>query len=282
MSFVGRYYSTPENDAFQDLYDGGILNVAAAGNKTFSGYAYPASYESVISVAAVDANNVVAGFSQQNDRVELAAPGVSIYSTANTGSYTHKSGTSMAAPHVAATAALVWGSDPGKSNATIRDALQTSALDLGSAGRDNAYGFGLIQGYEAYEEIHPQPTSVDLARLEANPDGLDIRVEWETTSEVDNLGFNLYRAVSPRGTWTQLNEDLILSHLPPGSSEGASYEFVDGAVQPGVAYYYGLEAVDVFGVGTRHGPVSAVLPPARWQLLPARFRPWTSTSLAGP
>jgi subtilisin family serine protease len=272
MSFVGKYYSSVENDAFQSLYNEGVLNVAAAGNKQFPGYAYPASYDAVISVAAVDANNTVASFSEQNDRVELAAPGVSVYSTANNGDYTHKSGTSMAAPHVAAAAALVWSADPGKTNGNVRSALQSSALDLGPGGRDNAYGFGLVQAYDAYLDLSPQPTGVDLAGLEASADGAAIRVEWETVSEVDNLGFYVQRAESADGPWTRLNEGLILSQVPPGSPEGASYQFVDGSVSPGVTHYYRLADVDVYGLVTYHGPVSTALPERSPWFLPTRSR----------
>ncbi len=62
--------------AFNNLYAAGILSIAAAGNEGTSANNYPASYSSVVSVAAIDANKVVADFSQFNSQVELAAPGV--------------------------------------------------------------------------------------------------------------------------------------------------------------------------------------------------------------
>ncbi len=81
MSLGGSRSNVRERRAFDDLYAQGILNVAAAGNDGTTAYSYPASYNSVISVAAVDSTNTVAGFSQQNDQVELAAPGVGVLST---------------------------------------------------------------------------------------------------------------------------------------------------------------------------------------------------------
>jgi subtilisin family serine protease len=81
MSLGGATKSLTEESAFQSLYNQGVLSVAAAGNSGNTSYSYPASYSSVISVAAVDQNNVVASFSQKNDQVELAAPGVSVLST---------------------------------------------------------------------------------------------------------------------------------------------------------------------------------------------------------
>jgi subtilisin family serine protease len=81
MSLGGIGDSQTERNAFQDAYDRGVLNISAAGNGGNSLYSYPASYSSVVSVAAVDANKEHADFSQTNDQVELAAPGVAVEST---------------------------------------------------------------------------------------------------------------------------------------------------------------------------------------------------------
>jgi subtilisin family serine protease len=261
MSLSGPYYSSYEDTNFQALYNQGILLVAAAGNGGGTAYGYPASYDSVVSVAAVDQNNVVASFSRQNDKVELAAPGVSVYSTYKDGGYATMSGTSMSTPHVSASAAVVWSSNPGKTNAEIRSILQQTALDLGAAGRDNAYGYGVIRSLHAIQAM-AAPTAVDLTRFEALPDGASIRVEWETATEIDNLGFNLYRAESADGPRSQLNDTLIPGQMP-GSPVGAAYQFVDESAQPGITYFYWLEDVDVYGTATDHGPVSAQLPGLR-------------------
>ena len=81
MSLGGSFKSRFEETAFKDAYNAGVLSVAAAGNGGNTSYSYPASYSSVVSVAAVDSNKVVADFSQKNSQVELAAPGVSVLST---------------------------------------------------------------------------------------------------------------------------------------------------------------------------------------------------------
>ena len=73
------------------------------------------------------------------------------------------------------------------------------------------------------------------------------------------MGFNLYRAESPGGPYARLNETLIPSQSP-GSVSGAVYTWVDEDVQPGVAYYYKLEDIEVGGARTFHGPVSASIP----------------------
>jgi serine protease len=272
MSLGGSLSSTTENNAFANAYNAGVLSIAAAGNDGSTRKSYPASYSSVISVGALDSNKQIASFSQKNDAVELAAPGVSVLSTVpwksssfsvggaaymagnldgsarkdvtgtmvtgglcdsqsstwsgrivlcergvisfadkvnnvrlsggigaviynnvsggfagtlngtstipgvsiskedgdiaktkagssstivnstGTGSgYEAWDGTSMATPHVAGVAALVWSNHPSKTNAEIRSALQQSAEDLGSAGKDNSYGYGLVRAKAAVD-----------------------------------------------------------------------------------------------------------------------------------
>ena len=106
----------------------------------------------------------------------------------------------------------------------------------------------------------PEPSAVELASFAAEAQGSDILVTWETASELDNLGFNLYRAESADGPRTKLNSSLITSQ-GPGSSVGAAYRFVDESVEPGITYHYWLEAVDVSGMTMDYGPVSAQVSP---------------------
>ncbi|MBA3883141.1 MAG: S8 family serine peptidase, partial [Chthoniobacterales bacterium] len=67
----------------------------------------------------------------------------------NVSGYARYDGTSMATPHVAGVAAVIWSAAPGKSNAQVRTALNATALDLGAAGRDNSFGFGLVRAFAA-------------------------------------------------------------------------------------------------------------------------------------
>jgi hypothetical protein len=102
------------------------------------------------------------------------------------------------------------------------------------------------------------PTAVTLASFTATPTGRALLVEWETATEIDNLGFNLYRSDSPGGERLRLNASLIPSQAP-GSPVGAIYTFLDETVAPGIAAYYWLEDVDIYGTATLHGPISAVV-----------------------
>lgn len=95
-----------------------------------------------------------------------------------------------------------------------------------------------------------------MSRFEAVPAGSAIHLEWETASELNNAGFNLYRSESSTGPWAQLNTTLIPPQYP-GSVLGGVYEWWDTLVRPGEVYYYRLEDIDIDGARTFHGPVWA-------------------------
>ncbi|WP_158683699.1 S8 family serine peptidase [Pseudoalteromonas sp. T1lg22] len=151
MSLGGSGSSSAEQAAFDNAHANGLLSIAAAGNDGNSSMSYPASYDSVMSVAAVDSNGNKANFSQYNSQVEIAAPGVAVNSTLPNNSYAAWSGTSMATPHVAGVAALVWSHYPSCSNDQVRTAMALSAEDRGSAGRDNNYGWGIVKAKAMFD-----------------------------------------------------------------------------------------------------------------------------------
>lgn len=157
MSLGGSGSSASEQAAFDDAYNNNVLLIAASGNDgTSSGndaFSYPASYDSVMSVAAIDSSKSVASWSQKNSQVEIAAPGVSVNSTLPDNSYAAWSGTSMATPHVSAVAALVWSHFQNCTAAQMRNALNASAEDLGSSGWDQSYGNGLVLAKDAYDYL---------------------------------------------------------------------------------------------------------------------------------
>jgi hypothetical protein len=113
------------------------------------------------------------------------------------------------------------------------------------------------------------PTAVKLLSFEARARQNAIVLKWETASEIDNLGFNVYRAEVAEGTYTKLNASLIPSQVLPGSPLGATYTFRDRTAQPGVRYFYKLESVDIYGNSTFHGPVDALMRPSAPQPSPS-------------
>jgi serine protease len=145
MSLGSSAYSSVEADAFQSLTDNdGMLLIAGAGNNGDDSFLYPASYDSVMSVAATNATNKRASFSQYNGKIEIAGPGVDILSTVPFDKYEELSGTSMASSHVAGAAVVLWNKHPTRTNAQIRNALNKGAVDLGVPGKDDEFGNGLL------------------------------------------------------------------------------------------------------------------------------------------
>jgi len=163
----------------------GRLVIAAAGNCGDYNYpyngctsmnqpSYPGAYSNVMAVAAVNSSDVKASFSNQGSYVDIAAPGVQIYNTYKNGGYIAESGTSQAAPHVAGQAALIWAKNPSYTAAQVRSAMETTAVDLGTTGWDDQYGWGRIDAWAALGL-----TSVATVKTEAAAP----RTEW--TAPVD-------------------------------------------------------------------------------------------------
>jgi len=120
--------------------------VAAAGNSGTSGApVWPAVLPRVVAVGATDAVDRVTSFSTRGSWIDVAAPGVDVLSTCAGGAWCALSGTSTAAPAVAATAALLRQQDPGRSPAAVQYQLESSAKDLGPPGKDVEYGAGLVR-----------------------------------------------------------------------------------------------------------------------------------------
>ncbi|KAB8198389.1 S8 family serine peptidase [Lysobacter maris] len=335
MSLGGDFASNTEETAFANLNSQGILSVAAAGNDGNTRHSYPASYDSVMSVAAVDINNAHADFSQSTSQVEIAAPGVAVLSTypyrtgsmtvagtgyivsamegsvqstangamvdgglctsagswsgkvvmcergdisfadkvsavqagggvaavvynnepggfsgtlgtmtstvpalsmsqedgqalvaaslgqtaavssvseANTSGYAYLDGTSMATPHVAGSAAIIWSANPSASNQQVRDAMTSTALDLGPAGRDNDYGYGLVQTFAATEALlgggpdpADPPASLSAYNYGISKGKLQIGLQWsagDVTVDVYRDGSRIASAIDNGGSYT--------------------------------------------------------------------------------
>ncbi len=150
LSLGGSSPSNTLRNAVRTAYDDyGCIIAAAAGNGYGNGVDYPAVYTRTIAVAATDDDDLWASFSDYGPEVDVAAPGVDVYSTYAIDSYGYLDGTSMATPHVAGLAALVWSVNPNLTNDEVRGIIEDSADDLGTLGRDDYFGEGRINAYQA-------------------------------------------------------------------------------------------------------------------------------------
>lgn len=160
MSLGSSSYSSAFDTACQKAIDAGVVIVAAAGNSGPGSdtVGYPAKFARVIAVSATDRSDTIASFSSVGPAVDLAAPGVGIYSTYKGQTYATLSGTSMASPHVAGVVALVLKTSVGSDDADhdgvwdpseVQHRLTRTAQDLGAPGVDDSYGSGLVRADRA-------------------------------------------------------------------------------------------------------------------------------------
>ncbi len=150
LSLGTTSHSTTLQQIVDKAYSQNILVVAAAGNNGSTDGSgdtvnYPARYNSVIAVAATDSSDKRASFSATGSTVEVAAPGVGVLSTYINNQYARSSGTSMATPYVAGNLALLKQANSTLSAKDLRIKLQQGVVDLGTAGKDAWFGYGLIQ-----------------------------------------------------------------------------------------------------------------------------------------
>jgi len=159
MSLGTSSYSPLFDGVVQDTINSGVVIVAAAGNSGpgANTVMYQAKFAGVIAVSATnsDSSNTIASFSSRGPEVDLAAPGVSVFSTYKNQSYATLSGTSMASPHVAGVAALVLSSPIGADDlypyngvwdpSEVENRLEHTAQNLGNdSGWDLNYGYGIV------------------------------------------------------------------------------------------------------------------------------------------
>lgn len=173
MSFAGPYDPLLSH-ALKKAHDKGIVLVAAAGNAgPQSPPLYPSADENVIAVTAVDENDKLLPQANQGPHVALAAPGVNVLEPAPAGSYGFTTGTSVATAHVSGVAALIIERDPSIEVSALEDLLYSTARDLGPKGRDNQFGYGLVDPLRALDALEakvamnnasPTPTPTPLPK----------------------------------------------------------------------------------------------------------------------
>lgn len=130
-----------------------VLLVAATGNDEGRNIRYPAAYPTVLAVGGIGATNTIEERSNYGPELDLVAPW-SVFTTAMGGKYEYRDGTSMAAPQVAAAAALIWELYPNLKAHEVRNLLRQTAEDVGPPGWDEKTGYGLLRVDRALTEPH--------------------------------------------------------------------------------------------------------------------------------
>lgn len=164
MSLGGPIYNSLVQEIINQVVGQGVTVIAAAGNNATEGNPinYPCAYNNVICVGAVGPSLTRASYSEYNSYVDVVAPGGEggfftsndVLSTTwddatNQPNYKFMPGTSMATPHVSGVAALMLSKNPSLSPSQIEQILTGTALDLGTSGKDEEYGYGLVNAFLA-------------------------------------------------------------------------------------------------------------------------------------
>ena len=164
MSLGGSYSSTIES-ACKRAADKGVWCIVAAGNSGNGGVDYPGKLDCVASVAAIDRNFKIAGFSSRGDKLDTSGPGVDIVSAKPGGGYQSMSGTSMATPFIAGLltclrAGLKVRGIPIPDVYGLRLMLASISVDLGRAGDDTDYGPGWLAPLMLTLSLTPNPPAI--------------------------------------------------------------------------------------------------------------------------
>ncbi len=238
MSFGGR--TSPLARAFEIQLDfaynvDGIYLVASAGNEGTDTRYYPAAYDSVSGISAVNYEKEKTGYSNYGDWIELTAPGGDtdkrVYSTLPGGEYGNKIGTSMATPFVTGVAAIMLGANPTLSGPQTREKLWEQAVDLGDP---DYYGYGLVNAYlAAGGQVPSYPEN--LRGSSGNESAL---LNWDR-SRFDGRapinGYNVYRKTSTQ-------ELQKIAEVMEDTSQ-----FTDDNLSNEVTYTYMVTAFNEYG-----------------------------------
>ena len=226
------------NSVLAQAYASGVVVVTAAGNRSQSNPGanaddvYPANQAAVLTVSGVDRDLAFdGGYSASGASVDLCAPGTSVSVAAPDGGMTTRSGTSFAAPHVAAAAACVQLAQPGVTAARVRQTLYGYAEDLGAPGRDDRYGYGLPVLTQCFHDrLCPGQRFTDMPGAGVwSHDGLDYCIAAGLMSGTSDV------TVSPDMTASRAQLVQLLWAAAGSPETTGTLPFTD--VQPGAWYY---------------------------------------------
>ncbi|MDD5258569.1 MAG: S8 family serine peptidase [bacterium] len=255
LSWGGYGTSLLIQDALMYAYDHNCVIVAAAGNNnTNAEKFFPGNYSQAITVAACNANDVRASFSNYGPNVDVTAPGVDILSLKAKGTdmcrtevnivggeYYRASGTSMATPFVSGLAALIIASDRSLTNLEIEAKIIASCEDLGSSGKDDYYGYGRINAAQAMVLGKGEQVRVTDFNVIDTPsdDGDSLDVTWTASSVMTVEGFSIYYATAP---FAGISDDGVQFATDSPVNDPQAKNCTISGLQEGTGYYIAVVA----------------------------------------
>ena len=230
MSLGSNSDSTSMRTAVDYAESKGVVVVAAAGNAGESGnpITYPAAIPAVVAVSATTSADLRASYSNYGSWVDIAAPGSGIWSLSHISdsSYTSSTGTSMAAPFVAAVAALIKAKAPTLTAAEVRAIIASSAEDLGTPGTDDEFGAGLIDPIAA---LAATPASGDdSSDDEVSPDEEAASAGYQLLTSLGRL----MDPIEPASNTAAVVGSTVTGSAVTGAIDGLNDPIVGGAPTP--------------------------------------------------
>jgi subtilisin family serine protease len=284
MSFLHVCGSSTILSAAQYMRNKSGIVTGSAGNTGAEVTLTPSDL--ITCVSATDKNDARASWSSYGSYVDVAAPGVSIYTTTNGGGYGSVSGTSFSAPVTGAVYALMMAANPALAPSQLDEALFSTAVDLGSAGKDPYYGHGRVDAGAAVASVRvptPSDTTAPSVAITSPATGTDVYgVVLVDVSASDNVGVT--------------RVDLYAGGVLVGSETGAPYAFSwDTAVSPDGPVMLEARAFDAAGnvaaaevsvtvantaqpIADRTPPIVTILSPASGTLVVGPMRISVSAS----
>ena len=200
MSWGDPQFSPLIRDVIRYAESRGCVLVAAAGNDGGDAVFYPAKLDETIAVTASGSGDTVPAFSNSGSSIDIAAPGIGIWSLAPGGSYVERTGTSMAAAHISGIAAAFMAQGAGLDAAQVRASLALSARDIGLSGWDDHTGAGIAN----IDASTPSPPVVAIANPSVDDLIVDrVAVALTLAGGVGRLDIS-WRAFEEGSTWNGL------------------------------------------------------------------------------
>lgn len=236
----GSYYrSEAYGEAIDYAYRADVAIVASAGNGSTNEKHYPSDYPHVISVAATTKNNKKAEFSNYGNSIDIAAPGVNIFSCMPGNKYGEVSGTSFSAPIVSATVAMMRACNSSLTVAEIEKILEAKATKINVTN----IGSGLVNSglaiqearYRLFANNKESLTSVTALNLAGT-----IKLNWNGASDAD--GYQIYRSTQKDGTYEKIKTITNKSTL--------SYK--DTGLTKNKTYYYKVRGYMKYDIGKKY------------------------------
>lgn len=229
LSFVSESSSTILEDAINYAVSNDVVMVGAAGNDGTSQPNYPSAYSNVIAVSATNSSDLITNSSNYGSHIDLCAPGDLIYSTLPIalGEYGYGNGTSFACAHVVGVVALIKSHFPEWTAQNIRQRLISSAYDLGIAGWDQYYGYGLINASKSLAPLNNHDIMVGVEV----PSAIILNAINTINVTTTNIGLSVENDIDLQ-IWINntLKKSVIIGSLEPTHQESYQYNWTPNSI----------------------------------------------------